>query len=62
MLRSRLCSSLQKYVRWKQHDLVPFVIADSELDMQGIEPGLLGWQTSALTTELKQVRLNFDVI
>ena len=26
--------------------------------MPGIKPGPLGWQTSALTTELQEVRLN----
>ena len=30
----------------------PLVIADSKRDMPGIEHGLLGWHTSALTTEL----------
>ena len=34
----------------------PFVIADSEWDMPGIEPGQLGWYTSALTTGLQEVR------
>ena len=32
-----------------------YLIADSEWDMPAIEPGLLGWHTSALTTELKEV-------
>ena len=30
-------------------------VAGSERDMPGIEPGPLGWHTSALTTELKGV-------
>ena len=30
------------------------VIADSERDMPAIEPGPLGWHTSALTNELKK--------
>ena len=34
----------------------PIVIADSEQDMPGNEPGLLGWHKSALTTELQEVR------
>jgi hypothetical protein len=34
----------------------PHVIADSERDMQGIEPWALGWYTSALTTGLQEVR------
>ena len=34
----------------------PRVIADSERDMSEIEPGPLGWHTSALTTELQEVR------
>ena len=34
----------------------PLVIAGSERDMPGIEPGPLGWQTSTLTTELQEVR------
>ena len=33
----------------------PLVIAVSERDMQGIEPGLLGWHTSALTNEFQKV-------
>ena len=37
----------------------PLVIADSERDMPGIEPGPLGWYTSALTTGLQEVRLDF---
>ena len=32
------------------------VIADYERDMPGIEHGPLGWHTSALTTELQEVR------
>jgi hypothetical protein len=32
------------------------VIAVSERDMPEIEPGLLGWHTSALTNELQEVR------
>ena len=35
----------------------PLVIAVSERDMSGIEPGPLGWHTSALTNELQEVRL-----
>ena len=31
----------------------PLIIADSERDMPGIKPEPLGWQTSALTTELR---------
>jgi hypothetical protein len=31
------------------------VIADTEQDMPGIEPGPLGWYTSALTTGLQEV-------
>ena len=38
----------------------PLVIADSERDMPGIEPGLLGWHTSALTTDLQEVRYETD--
>ena len=34
----------------------PLEIADSERDMPGIEPGPLGWDTSALTTRLQEVR------
>ena len=34
----------------------PLVISVSERDMPGIEPGPLGWHTSALTNELKEVR------
>ena len=34
----------------------PLVMADSERDMPGIEHGPLGWQLSALTTELQEVR------
>ena len=34
----------------------PLVIAVSERDMPGIEPGPLGWHTSALTNELQEVR------
>ena len=30
----------------------PLVIAVSERDMPGIEPGVLGWHTSVLTNEL----------
>ena len=35
----------------------PLVIADSERDMPGIEPGPLGWYASALTTGIQEVRL-----
>ena len=35
----------------------PLVIAVSERDMPGIEPGPLGWHTSALTNKLQEVRL-----
>ena len=34
----------------------PLVIAVSERDMPRIEPGPLGWYTSALTTGLQEVR------
>ena len=34
----------------------PLVMADSERDKPGIEPGPLGWHTSALTNELQEVR------
>ena len=34
----------------------PLVIAVSERDMPGIEPGPLGWHTSALINELHEVR------
>ena len=34
----------------------PLVIAVSELEMPGIKPVPLGWHTSALTTELQEVR------
>ena len=34
----------------------PLVIAFSERDMPGIEPGPLGWHTSTLTNELQEVR------
>ena len=33
----------------------PLVIAVSERDMPGIEPGPLGWYTSALTTGLHEM-------
>ena len=33
----------------------PLLIDESEQDMPGIEPGPLGWDTSALTTELQEV-------
>ena len=33
----------------------PIVIADSERDMTGIEPGPLGWHSSALTNELQEL-------
>ena len=33
----------------------PLVIADSERDMPGIEPGPLDWHTRALTNELQEV-------
>ena len=36
--------------------LVINVIAVSERDMPGVEPGPLGWHTSSLTNELKEVR------
>ena len=32
----------------------PLVIAVSKRDMPGIEPGPLGWYTSALTNELQE--------
>ena len=35
----------------------PLVIAVSEQDIPGIEPGKLRWQTSALTNELQEVLL-----
>ena len=35
----------------------PLVIADSERDMPGIEPGQLGWYISALTTGLQEVSI-----
>ena len=35
-------------------------VADSERDMPGIEPGPLGWHTSALTTELKGVLVKIN--
>ena len=35
----------------------PLVIADSEQDMPGIEPGPLGWHTSALNIKLQDIRL-----
>ena len=41
--------------RWQHYDRVPLVIADSEQDMSGIEPGSLGWYTGALTTGLQEV-------
>ena len=34
------------------------VIANSEQDMSGMEPGPLGWHTSTLITELQEVRYN----
>ena len=34
----------------------PLVIAVSERDMPGVEPGPLGWHTSTLTNELQDVR------
>ena len=34
----------------------PLLIADSERDMPGIEPWPLGWYTTALTNELKEVQ------
>ena len=34
----------------------PLVVAVSERDMAGIEPGPLGWHTSAITNELQEVR------
>ena len=36
---------------------IPLSIVDSEWDMPWIEPGPLGWHTSALTNELQEVRL-----
>ena len=35
---------------------LPLVIGLSERDMPGIQPGLLGWQTSALTNERQEER------
>ena len=32
----------------------PLVLADSEGEMPGMEPGPVGWYTSALTTEVRQ--------
>ena len=37
----------------------PLVIADSEREMPGIEPGPLGWYASALTTGLQEVNYSF---
>ena len=37
----------------------PLVIADSERDIPGIEPGPLGWYTSALTTGLQEVFVSY---
>ena len=37
----------------------PLVISVSERDMPGIEPGPLGWHTSALTNELQEVFIAF---
>ena len=34
----------------------PLLIAVSKGDMQGIEPGPLGWHTSDLANELQEVR------
>ena len=39
----------------------PHVIADSEGDIPGIEPGPLGWHTSALTIELQETIDNEDI-
>ena len=36
------------------------VIAFSEQDMPGIEPGPVSWHTSALTNELQKVRMIMD--
>ena len=37
-----------------EHDWVP--LAESERDMPGIEHGPLGWQTSAITIGLQELR------
>ena len=34
----------------------PLVIAVSDQDMPGMEPGPPGWHTSALTNELQEIR------
>jgi hypothetical protein len=47
--------STQNSGGWQQHDWVALVIADSERDMQGMEHGPQGWQTSALITHLQEV-------
>ena len=44
----------------QQHDRVTLVISVSEQDMPGIKPGSLGWQTSALTNELQEVKGQFN--
>ena len=56
-VKIKACSS-KKSGSWQQHDLIrfPFLRADSERDMPGIKPGPLRWHTSALTTELHEVR------
>ena len=40
----------------------PLVIAVSEQDMPGIEPGPLGWHTNALTTELHKFSICYNNI
>ena len=40
----------------------PFVIADSEQDMPEIKSKPIGWHTSALTSELQEVREMFPTI
>ena len=39
----------------------PLVIAVSVRDMPGIETGLLGWHTSALTNELQEVCISAKI-
>ena len=56
-MREDVACSTQKRGRCQQHHLgFPLVIAVFERDMPGIEPGSLGWHTSALTTGLQEVR------
>ena len=43
----------EKGGKWQQHDRVSF---PSKQEIPGIEPGPLGWQTSAITNELQEVR------